>query len=557
MTLIKCPDCQNQISNLAMACPFCGLHFVCPECGHRHASLEAPLAVNLPLEIKTAHAKAKRVREKWLPMIPWLAILLSFGAGALWVALKPSSVPFLSAVEDQPPRDAPQPENAARPSSTSEPAAVIVPPPAPGTRVPKTEIILRLAGSKTIGAALAPALTAAYLAREGANRVKRVDQDDPDTVTITETSAPSDRPARAIEISARASQDAFQSLAIGQADIGMSSRRINSDESQTLRFVRSDVTDFEHVIALDALTVVVHPNNLVSSLPRDQVAAIFSGLISDWAPIKGPLGPINLYFGDSGSDNFDQFQATVLGKAQLATGVRGVERDDLIASAVASDTHGIGVVAMPYHTGIKVLAISHEAGAPPVLPDPITLTTGQYPLSRRLYFYARAEHPNPHVRAFIEFSLSEAGQKLVQHEGFVAINLHVASIPDPTSPPAVYAAQTQNALRLSTMFYFGSGMTQPEGGSLAVLESVTGFVNAIDADKRSLIVFGFSDDVGDFRSNVQLSKKRARSVAAALKERGLTARVVEGLGPTIPVASNATPEGRRKNRRVEIWVKSP
>jgi type VI secretion system protein ImpK len=59
-----------------------------------------------------------------------------------------------------------------------------------------------------------------------------------------------------------------------------------------------------------------------------------------------------------------------------------------------------------------------------------------------------------------------------------------------------------------------------------------------------------------FPSNFELSVERAKAVAAVLN-RGLadSSRVdIEGKGPDVPIASNATPEGRAKNRRVEIFI---
>jgi type VI secretion system protein ImpK len=59
-----------------------------------------------------------------------------------------------------------------------------------------------------------------------------------------------------------------------------------------------------------------------------------------------------------------------------------------------------------------------------------------------------------------------------------------------------------------------------------------------------------------FPTNFELSVERAKAVAAVLKL-GLTdtARVeIEGKGPDTPIATNATPEGRAKNRRVEIFI---
>jgi type VI secretion system protein ImpK len=59
-----------------------------------------------------------------------------------------------------------------------------------------------------------------------------------------------------------------------------------------------------------------------------------------------------------------------------------------------------------------------------------------------------------------------------------------------------------------------------------------------------------------FPSNQQLSLERAKAVGELLKTRlNRKDRIsIEGKGPDAPIASNATPEGRAKNRRVEILI---
>jgi outer membrane protein OmpA-like peptidoglycan-associated protein len=74
---------------------------------------------------------------------------------------------------------------------------------------------------------------------------------------------------------------------------------------------------------------------------------------------------------------------------------------------------------------------------------------------------------------------------------------------------------------------------------------------------ESLIdVIGHTDDTGEPAYNQRLSERRAQSVQSALLADGVRpARVAAyGLGETAPVADNATPEGRARNRRVEIVV---
>jgi len=77
-----------------------------------------------------------------------------------------------------------------------------------------------------------------------------------------------------------------------------------------------------------------------------------------------------------------------------------------------------------------------------------------------------------------------------------------------------------------------------------------------DRTYSQVTITGFTDTVGSDDYNLALSKRRAESVAAYLKAHGLKADTltVTGRGKADPVASNATPEGRTSNRRVEITL---
>ncbi len=72
-------------------------------------------------------------------------------------------------------------------------------------------------------------------------------------------------------------------------------------------------------------------------------------------------------------------------------------------------------------------------------------------------------------------------------------------------------------------------------------------------------VLGFTDSTGSDAINYPLSTNRAQTVKNFLVSRGVPAQriAVQGLGPTQPVASNATAAGRAMNRRVEIYVAQP
>jgi outer membrane protein OmpA-like peptidoglycan-associated protein len=71
-----------------------------------------------------------------------------------------------------------------------------------------------------------------------------------------------------------------------------------------------------------------------------------------------------------------------------------------------------------------------------------------------------------------------------------------------------------------------------------------------------IMVAGYTDSTGSDSYNQQLSERRAANVKKLLVQRGVQeSRVsIVGFGKSQPVATNATPEGRQMNRRVEIRI---
>ncbi|WP_412057832.1 OmpA family protein [Bartonella sp. DGB2] len=75
-------------------------------------------------------------------------------------------------------------------------------------------------------------------------------------------------------------------------------------------------------------------------------------------------------------------------------------------------------------------------------------------------------------------------------------------------------------------------------------------------NKSTLTVSGFTDSTGTYGYNMGLSHRRAFAVAEYLRGQGVAPQrlLVQAYGPAYPIASNATPEGRSQNRRVEIQI---
>jgi outer membrane protein OmpA-like peptidoglycan-associated protein len=75
--------------------------------------------------------------------------------------------------------------------------------------------------------------------------------------------------------------------------------------------------------------------------------------------------------------------------------------------------------------------------------------------------------------------------------------------------------------------------------------------------KSDVIIKGHTDNVGDERYNLKLSDERADSVRDFLVAEGVSSPRITaiGFGESMPVATNASPEGRQQNRRVEIEIR--
>jgi outer membrane protein OmpA-like peptidoglycan-associated protein len=101
--------------------------------------------------------------------------------------------------------------------------------------------------------------------------------------------------------------------------------------------------------------------------------------------------------------------------------------------------------------------------------------------------------------------------------------------------------------------YFDTGRSDLKPESAPALEQIAKLLSTRPALK--LHVVGHTDNTGALPANMKLSSDRAASVVAALTGRhGVAAArlMAHGVGPVAPVASNATEEGKAKNRRVDL-----
>lgn len=126
-----------------------------------------------------------------------------------------------------------------------------------------------------------------------------------------------------------------------------------------------------------------------------------------------------------------------------------------------------------------------------------------------------------------------------------------AVAPVPPAPPAPVAAQ-KVTYAADAFFDFDKSVLKPEGR--AKLDDLVGKIQGINLEV--IIAVGHTDSVGSDAYNQRLSVRRAEAVKAYLVSKGIERNRIytEGKGKKQPIASNATAEGRAKNRRVEVEV---
>jgi outer membrane protein OmpA-like peptidoglycan-associated protein len=110
-------------------------------------------------------------------------------------------------------------------------------------------------------------------------------------------------------------------------------------------------------------------------------------------------------------------------------------------------------------------------------------------------------------------------------------------------------------VRFSSTVFFAFDQYSLQPGAERVLADLA---NTVLKDKgmRSLLIVGHTDSVGNDDYNSTLSLNRAVTVAKKLREAGVKEEVlgVVPMGEAQPAASNSTPEGRARNRRVEFFI---
>ncbi|WP_444916374.1 substrate-binding domain-containing protein [Microbulbifer sp. JMSA003] len=412
-------------------------------------------------------------------------------------------------------------------------------------------LLFTLHGSNTVGAKLAPNLVSDYLESRGGSNLEIIPLGKENEVRVQ-----GDLGGKKIyvDIAAHGSSTGFKGLERSQANIAMASRPIKDTEHAALsRFGDMRGQSAEHVIAIDGLAIIVHPQNPISQLTLQQIAAIFSGKITDWSEVGGQKGRIKVLARDNQSGTWDTFKSLVLGKKHsLIANAKRFESNDQLSDRVSANPNSIGFVGLASIRRAKAVSVSDQ-NTQPQAPEHLTIATEDYPLSRRLFLYTAAYGLKPAAEEFLHFVQSEQGQEQVKATGFVA-QTPIGVKPEANREgPSEYLKLTENAERLSINFRFSEGSASLDNKAKQDVQRLVRFMQKPENSHKRLLLIGFGDEKVSEGRSIVLSKLRAVTVRSALRDHQINTAPVQGFGAYLPVASNSS-SSKIKNRRVEIWV---
>jgi phosphate transport system substrate-binding protein len=211
----------------------------------------------------------------------------------------------------------------------------------------------------------------------------------------------------------------------GTADLANASRQIKEEEITDAK--ANGVDPVEHIIARDAIAVIVNPENPVSQLTLQQIADIYSGKYSNWTEVGGEDRPIVRLSRETNSGTHVYFLETVLrmgskeDKTLFSMDTLLLPSSQGIIDEVRLNPNAIGYDGLGYvPADLKTIAIAEKEGGAYVLPSIATVNDKSYPIARDLYMYTDGQ-PEGIIKDYLDWILSTEAQQIVADLGFVPV----------------------------------------------------------------------------------------------------------------------------------------
>ncbi|HXD10193.1 MAG TPA: phosphate ABC transporter substrate-binding protein [Anaerolineales bacterium] len=206
-------------------------------------------------------------------------------------------------------------------------------------------------------------------------------------------------------------------------DIANASRKIKAEEIDEAK--SNGVEPVEHIIARDAIAVIVNPENPVNELTLKQISDIYSGKINNWKEVGGEDRPVVRLSRETNSGTHVYFLETVLrlgskeDKTLFSTDTLLLPSSEGIIAEVRQNPNAIGYDGLGYvPKDLKMIAIAKDADGAYVLPSIATVNDKTYAIARDLYMYTNGQ-PTGVVKEYLDWIISPEAQQVVADLGFV------------------------------------------------------------------------------------------------------------------------------------------
>ena len=235
-------------------------------------------------------------------------------------------------------------------------------------------------------------------------------------------------PAVSVEVSGGGSGVGIAALLNGTANIANASRTMDSLEVAKAKAAGMDPKEF--LVGYDGLAIYVHKDNPLNEISIEQLGEIYreGGKIDDWSALGVKSIPgakssaIVRVSRQNNSGTYQYFREHVVGKKNdYKPGSLDMNGSKEVVELVAKTPGAIGYSGLGYATPeVKILKVSNKKGQPGVLPSIATVHDNSYPISRPLFMYTPGDPPE-HVKKYIDWVMSDAGQKIVEESGYVPL----------------------------------------------------------------------------------------------------------------------------------------
>ncbi|MEK7779994.1 MAG: phosphate ABC transporter substrate-binding protein [Verrucomicrobiota bacterium] len=219
-------------------------------------------------------------------------------------------------------------------------------------------------------------------------------------------------PAIKFDIETKATGYGMAALRVGQCDIAAASRAAIQVDLDLAKDANLEMNDYP--FAAYTVAIVVHANNPVANLTKDQVREIFTGKIKNWKDVGGPDAEIHIYIRDPISGTYLGFKEIAMQNEEYAAHPKLNTNYTALVTAVAADPNGIGYCGLSQAktSGVKAVTVDGvEASA-------ATVNSGKYAYARAVRFYTNKAKESQATKDFVQFVISTRGQEIIQQIGF-------------------------------------------------------------------------------------------------------------------------------------------